>query len=724
MRIFTRKKRKETKAAASFIYQTTLKMTVPVLILMSFCFITIFLQGLIRFTNRSVDIVTKSTSESVGWMIKSYKNIAEDLGTFSVLSNDDIPLEKKDSILEKKCQEYGLERGKIINRNGYSDMDDKFRGNRLYFNQALQGETVISDPLVAMTDSQVSIIIASPLWENGDYGGNIKGVVWFSVNPSVFNSFIENISLTKNYKAYIINKHGTVVASTNSEDVINMYNCVKEAEKENKFSNRAKIEKRILEGETGVFKTKFKNKKIVMASYPIENANGWHLVVETPYVGFLKDFQLATIVIILLTVLCLLLSRIHSKKMAEFISKPASYLSERLKYAADGDFTSDIHCDSFISEMRQIAEATQRLVVRMNMTLNGNEYYLNKLTLTDIIDVPVLQEMIKEYRLIAHANIVVRDMKDNIIAGEENYIASAEVFKEKLNFSGQNYGVMEISRLPECTLSDQDLKQRVYGITRNMVLFGSTTIKKSMSYKTWKENELIGLRHIFGMNEKLERNMGEWVGELESMDKSGLNKHIKADLLLMVANARDLLNEFTETTELTRMAISGEGDKDCEYSLSELADSLKRSIKLSYMNGEIDTIINISCKENVKVFGDNHKLEGIIDHLLGSLCREKVEEITMDISHERRIYSDDVIISISCPDEGFISNEINKFQLFDSKSLNLDAKDLNFFEQSIITYLRRIKGMGGEHSFMISDGRVKITLKIPQIIVNDASEDD
>ena len=206
--------------------------------------------------------------------------------------------------------------------------------------------------------------------------------------------------------------------------------------------------------------------------------------------------------------------------------------------------------------------------------------------------------------------------------------------------------------------------------------------------------------------------------------KKIINREILALKEIIKEQAKEIINDLSESSDFARISSANVIERDTEYSLTELADILKRSVNIAYMNEEIDSTVNIVCLEEDRIFGNRHKVETITQNLINTLCAEKIQEIEVRISHERHIYSDNVIVAVSVANEGLIADEIDKFQLWTHRSLNLDEKYLNFFEQRIIAVLKSCAQNGGTHGFSVINGRVQITLKFPQIIVPESSEDN
>ena len=87
-------------------------------------------------------------SERVEWEMTSYVNVVKQLGLFKRLSDPSTPLEDKLHILNQSKQQFGLQEIMIINEDG-SCSDGNNYADREYFQNAMKGETTITEPTVS-----------------------------------------------------------------------------------------------------------------------------------------------------------------------------------------------------------------------------------------------------------------------------------------------------------------------------------------------------------------------------------------------------------------------------------------------------------------------------------------------------------------------------------------------------------------------------------------------
>ena len=66
---------------------------------------------------------------------------------------------------------------------------------------------------------KLTTIISAPLWKNGIAGGKIVGVIYLVPDENFLNDAMGEIKIGDTGYAYMLNKEGLTIASTNPENV-------------------------------------------------------------------------------------------------------------------------------------------------------------------------------------------------------------------------------------------------------------------------------------------------------------------------------------------------------------------------------------------------------------------------------------------------------------------------------------------------------------------------
>lgn len=91
--------------------------------------------------------------------------------------------------------------------------------DRDYFGKAMNGDVIISDPLVSKTSGNVVIVIAAPI-KRGD---QVIGVMNSTVSIAKFSEkYIDTIKIGEEGYAYMLNSKGIVIAHPNKENILSL----------------------------------------------------------------------------------------------------------------------------------------------------------------------------------------------------------------------------------------------------------------------------------------------------------------------------------------------------------------------------------------------------------------------------------------------------------------------------------------------------------------------
>lgn len=169
-----------------------------------------------RSTIATVDQMMSETAvlaaERIEQELTAYRNVAMDTGCISQLSDEAVPVEEKRAIIDERVRMHGFQRGNIIGSDGYSIFDGKDYSDREYVMQAMQGNVYVSEPLVSKITGEKSIMVAAPLYADGNQGSQVVGVVYFVPPETFLNDIVSSIRISENSRAYMINKSGVTIA--------------------------------------------------------------------------------------------------------------------------------------------------------------------------------------------------------------------------------------------------------------------------------------------------------------------------------------------------------------------------------------------------------------------------------------------------------------------------------------------------------------------------------
>lgn len=304
-------------------------------------------------------------SERVEWEMTSYVNVVKQLGLFKRLSDPSTSLEDKQHILNQSKQQFGLQEIVIINEDG-SCSDGNNYADREYFQNAMKGETTITEPTVSRLTGELLMIFAGPLWENGEANTTVKGCVFAVPDPEFLNDIMRGINISENCDASIVDDDGDTIADVNSDLVKNGENIEELAKTDSNYSGLAAVHTKMRAGETGFAQYRINGRTEYATYAPIEGTNGWSLIVYAPSGDFMDSTYRAVILTLMVLVVACAVSAFISVRLGRKIGGTVRICTERIEKLSVGDLTSPVPEISYKDETGRLADATKVTVTTLN----------------------------------------------------------------------------------------------------------------------------------------------------------------------------------------------------------------------------------------------------------------------------------------------------------------------------------------------------------------------
>lgn len=318
-------------------------------------------------------------SERLSMELQATVNIVKELGCMERLSNSFYTEEQKQELINQKVQDYGMARGKLINANGICGYDGTDYNDREYFKRSMQGEVFISDPILAKTDGKLSIIISAPVWEKGNIGGKVVGVVFLLPDPEFLNNIMASIKISENAGAYMLNSTGITIAHSTASIAQAQENTIEMAKTDSSLNAIAKLENKMIAGEAGYGIYYYGGTMKLMAYSPVPGTNGWSVALNAPIWDFLGSTIQGALISVLILLAALGLGIAVSRKMGGAIGNPIAQCSERLKLLAEGDLHSPVAQIHSEDETGVLAQATRTIVDSMKIVIEDADYLLGEM---------------------------------------------------------------------------------------------------------------------------------------------------------------------------------------------------------------------------------------------------------------------------------------------------------------------------------------------------------
>ena len=335
-----------------------------------------------RSTIATVDRLMSETAvlaaERVEQELTAYKNVAIDAGCTPELAAFSTSIAEKQAIIDERAAMHGFQRGNIIGSDGRSIFDGNDYSDREYVQQAMQGNVYVSEPLVSKITGDLSIIVAAPLYANGEYGSRIVGVVYFVPQETFLNDIVSSIKIGENSRAYMINKNGDTIADI-TLDTITTQNVEREAQNDKSLKSRAALHAEMRRGENGFGTIQAEDGSRFLAFAPVNGTDGWSLAVASPKVNFLADTYFGMIINVAVIVASILASIVVAVKLSSNISVPMQACVKRMKLLVEGDLSSPVPQATGQDETAELTRSTAEMVKGLNTIINDIDFLLNEM---------------------------------------------------------------------------------------------------------------------------------------------------------------------------------------------------------------------------------------------------------------------------------------------------------------------------------------------------------
>ena len=183
----------------------TVMLVVISLLVATFASVAIIYTTTKSLTEQTLTETATVAADKVSWELKAIQNIAIQAGCNPKLSSVIYTNSQKQREIDTIVASFGLDRGASIDYEGHGSNGVNY-DDRDYFKAAMEGRTTITEPIIGRSNGKLSVIIAAPLWENGELNSKVVGCIYFVPNEEFLNDIVRRLKINENGAAYIIDK--------------------------------------------------------------------------------------------------------------------------------------------------------------------------------------------------------------------------------------------------------------------------------------------------------------------------------------------------------------------------------------------------------------------------------------------------------------------------------------------------------------------------------------
>lgn len=336
------------------------------------------LQSSDSMLQTAMEGTAECAASRVEYELRSYIEIASTAGQNEVLSNNDVSVAEKETYINKVAKEYNMTRGNLLDLQGNSYFDGNNYSDREYFQRAKNGESLVSTPTVSKVTGKLSVLVAAPVYQDGESSKPIVGVVYFVPQETCLNDIMTSIHVSANSTAFMMDKTGTTIADITMDTVGNQ-NIEEEAKSDSSLEQLAIYSADMRAGNSGVGKYKLSGTTKLLAYAPVNNTDGWSLGVSAPEADFMGATHTASIIIGILIVVVVLIGVFIAIRLATSIGKPIQLCAERICKLSEGDLSSPVPEIHSKDETGRLAEQTANIVKNLQDLIGDMGYMLGEM---------------------------------------------------------------------------------------------------------------------------------------------------------------------------------------------------------------------------------------------------------------------------------------------------------------------------------------------------------
>lgn len=159
---------------------------------------------------------------------------------------------------------------------------------------------------------------------------------------ALVNSVIENIHVSQDGTAYLIDKNGNSLANVDKQRIIDKINIGELVKTNASLQDMAALHAKALAGETGFGQYTYEGVRKFLAYAPVSGSDGWAVCINAPVSDFTKGVMTTIYGSVILLVIIILVGVFGCIYIANRVVNPLKIYIDRLTKLADGDVNTPL----------------------------------------------------------------------------------------------------------------------------------------------------------------------------------------------------------------------------------------------------------------------------------------------------------------------------------------------------------------------------------------------
>lgn len=426
----------------------------------------------------SISLVAKEVAKLAETRVRLQEEVLVTISNQTGIQSMDWAVQQP--ILEHQLEHTGFLALAVVQPDGtanYSDGTTSQLGDREYIKKAMAGEPNVSDILISKVTNSAVLMYAAPIKRDG----KVIGVLVGRRDGNALSSITNDTGFGKKGYAYMLNSKGTVVAHPDGEKVMNQFNPIEEAKKDEKQKSVGELFEKIIKEKTGVSTYNFNGNNLYAGYAPVEGTD-WIIAVAGLESEVLSGIAKLQKDIFYTVIIVLAISVVLTYLIGNSITKPIILAVRHTEKIAELDITQDVP-DVFLKKKDEIgvlAGAIQSLTDNLRKIIkeinNSSEQVAassEELTATSQQSALAAEEVSKTIEEIAKG---ASEQAQNTEAGNSKAAQMGEIIDRDIDFAKQlniasnrvaevvNEGLVEADKLYKITVESNSAAKEIYNV--------------------------------------------------------------------------------------------------------------------------------------------------------------------------------------------------------------------------------------------------------------------
>lgn len=206
-------------------------------------------------------------------------------------------------------------------------------GDRDWYKKAINGKTVLSEPIVSRLDGSLVFVGAAPVYDDN---GRLIRVLTATIKGTALSALVDDIVVGKTGNSYVIDQTGTIIAHKDIALVESQTNSIALSKTDSSYKSLAEYTDKVVHSKNiAVGYYTWKGEKYIACDSTMA-LNGWTIIVKAPASEMFESLYTLRNSMIITSLIVQLLSICFILFIAQGMVKPVRAVAAALKEIANG----------------------------------------------------------------------------------------------------------------------------------------------------------------------------------------------------------------------------------------------------------------------------------------------------------------------------------------------------------------------------------------------------